>query len=150
MLLERTYRSSAPCLRLSGGWRNVCTIPLVLVIMRLWSKSATIFVALALPPPPKPDSYWLIERQRTAFYGTKSPHYGQPWSDHRGMGMDDREPHDDAESVDELRKKLDEVLRGSREQLSATAEMRQAVREIHHRIMSGGFPLLPRREGEGK
>lgn len=50
---------------------------------------------------------------------------------------------DDEESVEALRAKLDEVLRLSREQIGVTTEMRKWVQEIHHRIIAGGFPILP-------
>ena len=55
----------------------------------------------------------------------------------------------DEEDIEVLREKMNEVLRNSREQLTATKEMRQAVKDIHHRMMTGGFPLLPRQEGDG-
>jgi hypothetical protein len=56
---------------------------------------------------------------------------------------------EDEESVDVLRAKLDEVLRLSREQMTATTEMRKRVQEIHHRIIAGGFPILPNEPNNG-
>lgn len=105
------------------------------------------FVPSSPLPPSKPDNYWLIERQRTAYFGTKSRDYGQPWI---GTPMENPPDRDKSETVDELREQIDDVLQRSREQLSVTTEFRQAIRDIHVRMMTGGFPLLPRREGEGK
>ena len=62
------------------------------------------------------------------------------------MKPPDRDRNDD--DVDTLRDKLNEVLRNSREQLAATQEMRQAVRDIHHRVLTGGFPILRRPEDD--
>ena len=62
----------------------------------------------------------------------------------------DRDRERDDEDIDVLREKMNEVLRNSREQLTATKEMRQAVKDIHHRMMTGGFPLLSKQEDVGK
>ena len=58
------------------------------------------------------------------------------------MDSDDQSPDI---TNDDLRSKLDEVLRLSREQMGATSEMRSIVRNIHDHIVNAGFPILDER-----
>lgn len=60
------------------------------------------------------------------------------------MSDEDRE-----RPIEEILEKMEEALEVGREQIAFTIRLQQKVDEIHSRIMSGRFPLVPREPHEG-